>query len=252
MASPLPVVILTLVLAATLASCGGDANPPPADRKAAADTAAPAAAPAPPPPTPTRELTWSKKVDMTLWSPGRVKAYQAALQQAPPPTLAILRIPRLKLEVPVYDGTEDAVLDLAAGRIEDTALPGTKGNVGIAAHRDGFFRVLKDIQQGDALVLDTPVATEQYPSRVDPDHHARRRERDRSDTGSRSDACRLLPLLSRGCSPAAVHRPGGTRGWFARRRLTATTRSSTLRWCREVCASPPRDPSIPLPTVRST
>jgi sortase A len=99
---------------------------------------------------------------MTLWSPGRVKAYKAALQRETPPTLAILRIPRLKLEVPVYDGTADAVLDLAAGRIEDTALPGQAGNVGIAAHRDGFFRVLKDIKEGDALVLDTPVATEQY------------------------------------------------------------------------------------------
>ena len=64
--------------------------------------------------------------------------------------------------MPVYDGTTDAVLDLAAGRIEDTALPGTAGNVGIAAHRDGFFRVLKDIKEGDALVLDTPVATEHY------------------------------------------------------------------------------------------
>ena len=99
---------------------------------------------------------------MQLWSPGRVKAYQAALERETPPTLAILRIPRLELEVPVYDGTSDAVLDLAAGRIEDTALPGTPGNVGIAAHRDGFFRVLKDLKEGDALVLDTPVATEHY------------------------------------------------------------------------------------------
>ena len=99
---------------------------------------------------------------MTLWSPGRVKAYKVALEREAPPTLAILRIPRLKLEVPVYDGTSDEVLDLAAGRIEDTALPGTAGNVGIAAHRDGFFRVLKDLKEGDALVLDTPVASEQY------------------------------------------------------------------------------------------
>ena len=99
---------------------------------------------------------------MTLWSPGRVKAYKVALSHEVPPTLAILRIPRLNLEVPVYDGTSDAVLDLAAGRIEDTALPGTPGNVGIAAHRDGFFRVLKDLKEGDALVLDTPSATEQY------------------------------------------------------------------------------------------
>ena len=99
---------------------------------------------------------------MKLWSPGRVTAYKAALQRETPPTLAILRIPRLELEVPVYDGTADAVLDLAAGRIENTALPGTAGNVGIAAHRDGFFRVLKDLKEGDALVLDTPAATEQF------------------------------------------------------------------------------------------
>lgn len=99
---------------------------------------------------------------MALWSPGRVKAYRAALQQGTPPTLAILRIPRLELEVPVHDGTTDAVLDLAAGRIEGTALPGSPGNVGIAAHRDSYFRVLKELKEGDALVLDTPVATEQY------------------------------------------------------------------------------------------
>jgi sortase A len=99
---------------------------------------------------------------MTLWSQVRVKAYKVALSLEPPRPLAILRVPRLKLEVPVYDGTADAVLDLAAGRIEYTALPGTPGNVGIAAHRDGFFRILKDIKEGDALVLDTPVATEQY------------------------------------------------------------------------------------------
>ena len=99
---------------------------------------------------------------MKLWSPGRVKAYKAVLQGDAPPTLAVLHIPRLKLEVPVYDGTSDAVLDLGAGRIEETALPGTPGNVGIAAHRDGFFRVLKDVKEGDALVLETPVSTEQY------------------------------------------------------------------------------------------
>jgi sortase A len=154
-----PVLPLALVLAATMSSCGRGAATPPASNRAAADTAAPAP---PPPPPPPRELTWSRKVDMKLWSPARVKAYKVALQGETPPTLAILRIPRLKLEVPVYDGTADAVLDLAAGRIEDTALPGTPGNVGIAAHRDGFFRVLKDIKEGDALVLDTPTSTEHY------------------------------------------------------------------------------------------
>ena len=155
-----PVVALTLVLAATLTSCDRGAGTPADNNRPAA--VAPAPTPPPPPPPPPRELTWSGKVDMNLWSAVRVKAYKVALKQETPRTLAILRIPRLKLEVPVYDGTSDAVLDLAAGRIEDTALPGTAGNVGIAAHRDGYFRALKDIKEGDALVLDTPVATEQF------------------------------------------------------------------------------------------
>ena len=132
---------------------------------------------------------------MKLWSPGRVKAYNVALQRATPPALAILRIPRLDLEVPVYDGTTDEVLDLAAGRIEYTALPGTTGNVGIAAHRDGFFRVLKDIKEGDELVLDTPGRDRAIPGRVDPDHHAGRRQRDRPDAGPGGNAGRLLPVL---------------------------------------------------------
>jgi sortase A len=155
----IPVLGLALALAATLPSCSRGADTPAASNGAAAQIAPPEPAL---PPQPNRELTWSGKVDMTLWSPARVKAYKAAMERETPPTLAILRIPRLELEVPVYDGTSDAVLDLAAGRIEDTALPGTAGNVGIAAHRDGFFRVLKDIKEGDALVLDTPAATEQY------------------------------------------------------------------------------------------
>ena len=113
---------LALVLvgtAATLTSCGRGADTPPASNRAGADIAAPA-------PAPPRELTWSRKVDTTLWSPGRVTAYKAALQRETPPTLAILRIPRLELEVPVYDGTADAVLDLAAGRIEQRPCPGRR------------------------------------------------------------------------------------------------------------------------------
>jgi len=160
-----PVGVFILGLALMLTSCGRGGDTRPANAQAAAAAAAPAPAPAPAAPprsAPARELTWSGKVDMSLWSAIRVKTYEAALKKETPRALAILRIPRLELEVPVYDGTTDAVLDLAAGRIEYTALPGTVGNVGIAAHRDGFFRVLKDIKEGDALVLDTPVATEHY------------------------------------------------------------------------------------------
>ena len=152
-----PGVGVTLLLAVTLTSCGRKSDTPSAS--APPESTARAPAPAPPPP---RELTWSGKVDMKLWSGIRVRTYKAALTRPTPPMLAILKIPSIHLEVPVYDGTSDAVLDLAAGRIEHTALPGTPGNVGIAAHRDGYFRALKDIKEGDELVLETHVATEQY------------------------------------------------------------------------------------------
>lgn len=159
----LPLLVTALLLA--FVACGGS---PPAAEKTPLAAVVPPAAPEPPPPPappsspPKRELSWSGKVDKKLWSPGRIKAYDAAIRRAAPPTLAILSIPRLGLEVPVYDGTSDPVLDRAAGRIEGTALPGTAGNVGIAAHRDGFFRVLKDLKVGDALVLDTPAGTKEY------------------------------------------------------------------------------------------
>ena len=55
----------------------------------------------------------------------------------------------------VLPGTDDATLDRGLGHIEDTALPGGVGNAGIAGHRDGFFRGLKDILPGDTIELDT-------------------------------------------------------------------------------------------------
>src|SRR5262249_58063415 len=69
------------------------------------------------------------------------------------PPLAVLRIQRLGLEVPVLEGTDEWTLDRAVGHIEGTAGPGDAGHVGIAGHRDGFFRVLKDVATGDVLEL---------------------------------------------------------------------------------------------------
>ena len=100
--------------------------------------------------------------DLTLWEPKRIAAWRKALQTAGPPPIAVLRIPKLGLEVPVLPGTDDITLDRAVGHIEDTALPGTDGNTGIAGHRDGFFRGLKDIVVGDEIELETHHGKEVY------------------------------------------------------------------------------------------
>jgi len=39
---------------------------------------------------------------------------------------------------------------------------GESGNIGIAGHRDGFFRVLKDIAVGDLMTLTSHYATTSY------------------------------------------------------------------------------------------
>ena len=57
--------------------------------------------------------------------------------------------------VPVLEGTSDVTLNRGVGHIEDTAMPGTSGNTGIAGHRDGFFRSLKDVGLGDEIELET-------------------------------------------------------------------------------------------------
>ena len=100
--------------------------------------------------------------DQSLWSPNRVSAWRKALSEPAPAPIAVLRIPKIRLEVPVLPGTDDRTLDRAVGHIEDTAQPGTDGNSGIAGHRDSFFRGLKDINPGDAIELDTLQGKEFY------------------------------------------------------------------------------------------
>jgi len=95
------------------------------------------------------------KPDFSLWSPKRVKAYENSLLTNTTPAIGVLRIPKIHLEVPVLQGTDDLSLNRGVGWIGGTARPGTDGNVGLAGHRDGFFRSLKDVTEGDAIELVT-------------------------------------------------------------------------------------------------
>jgi len=102
------------------------------------------------------------KVDFGLWSNKRVEAYEASLTQKKDLPIAILRVPKIKLEVPVFEDTDDLTLNRGVGRILGTARIGGSGNVGIAGHRDGFFRGLKDIGPGDTIDLEVNGRTEHY------------------------------------------------------------------------------------------
>jgi sortase A len=64
-------------------------------------------------------------------------------------------IPRLGVSVIVMESSTRSVLSQAAGHILGTPLPGQPGNVGISAHRDTFFRPLRNIRQNDIITLTT-------------------------------------------------------------------------------------------------
>jgi sortase A len=66
-----------------------------------------------------------------------------------------LEIPRLLSSAVVVEGIDRASLRRAVGHIPGTKLPGEVGNVGLAGHRDTFFRGLKDLKIGDEIRFST-------------------------------------------------------------------------------------------------
>jgi sortase A len=97
-----------------------------------------------------------------LWDSARIRAYRSSLAVKFPPPEAILRVPKVNIEVPVLEGTDDLTLNRGAGHLPGTPLPGQPGNIAITGHRDGFFRGLKDLVPGDAIEVDRPGHTDRY------------------------------------------------------------------------------------------
>ena len=97
------------------------------------------------------------EVDVSLWSPKRIREYKESLLIKKDAPMGVLRLDRLRIRVPIFDGTDELVLNRGVGWIAGTARPGAAGdtNIGIAGHRDGFFRGLKDIATGDKIQLST-------------------------------------------------------------------------------------------------
>src|SRR5579862_6224036 len=95
-------------------------------------------------------------------APGGESNKQAAVKQqitlTPAPrrgnAVAKLVIPRLDSVLYVVEGTDDRDLKRGPGHVTGTVLPGEDGNCVIAGHRDTHFNVLKQIRDGDEIILE--------------------------------------------------------------------------------------------------
>ena len=132
-------------------------RPAPAPRSGAAPATAPSVAGRP------SERPAERAAARPAELPGEEEPPEAPAPPAlPGSAFGKLAIPRLGLSVVVAGGTDKRTLRRAVGHIPGTALPGEAGNVGLAGHRDRYFRPLKDVRRDDEITLTTPEGTFRY------------------------------------------------------------------------------------------
>jgi len=101
---------------------------------------------------------WS--FDRTIQRMPAPRTAPAALPAGAP--IGRIEIPRLGMRAMIVNGTTPTTLRRAVGHIQGTPLFGSGGNVGLAAHRDTFFRGLRDLRKGDTIEIDTLQGAYEY------------------------------------------------------------------------------------------
>jgi sortase A len=93
----------------------------------------------------------------------RAKSLGVAAREGAP--LGRIEISAIGLAAMMMEGIDEGTLRRAVGHIPGTPLPGQRGNVALAAHRDTFFRGLRKIRVNDEITLTTLSGSYRY--RVD-------------------------------------------------------------------------------------
>ena len=78
------------------------------------------------------------------------------------PLIGKIEIPRVNVAAVVREGVDAGTLDRAVGHVPGTAMPGEDGNLALAAHRDRYFRGLRNIRLGDQIRVETTEGVYEY------------------------------------------------------------------------------------------
>lgn len=93
--------------------------------------------------------------------PGKVKFTEPVAQNGS--VLGELEIPRLGIDTLIFQGDDAQILRWGTGHIPGTPLPDSPfGNIGLAAHRDSYFRPLRNIRHKDLIVVKTLHGVQRY------------------------------------------------------------------------------------------
>ncbi len=76
--------------------------------------------------------------------------------------VARVAIPRIGMDVFVFEGTRPEDLARGPGRLSATSRPGANGNCVIAGHRDTHFRGLREVRAGDIVEVRASGAVFRY------------------------------------------------------------------------------------------
>lgn len=103
-----------------------------------------------------------------LYFPDRFPSYESTLDVTGTGIMGYITIEKIGVELPIYHGTSDAVLQVAAGHLEGTSLPvgGVSTHTVISAHRGlpsaKLFTNLDQLEVGDTFTITVLVRTLTY------------------------------------------------------------------------------------------
>mgnify|MGYP000431189895 CR=1 FL=1 len=95
----------------------------------------------------------------SFFTPEQVSGYDETLDVSGTGIMGYITIPRIGVELPVYHGTSDGVLQVAAGHLEGSSLPvgGAGTHAVISAHRGlpsaKLFTNLDELEAGDTFTI---------------------------------------------------------------------------------------------------
>lgn len=107
----------------------------------------------------------ARRFDRALKETNLARAESPAIAVSEGSTLGRIEIGAVGLTAMVLEGADEGTLRRAVGHIRGTPLPGQRGNVALAGHRDTFFRGLRKIRVNDEITLTTLSGSYRY--RVD-------------------------------------------------------------------------------------